>query len=93
MDGKGLVLAIPGGRRLQASHIRAVAQFGLSVAANVLIILCLFEKQLVLLRSTLLLQRLEKHVLMKAIGRGLADQFIGNNVFMGCPVVFDRQLS
>jgi hypothetical protein len=48
MQYEGLVLWIPCGGCLQASHIRAMSEFRLCITSNCLVILSWFEEQLVL---------------------------------------------
>lgn len=48
---------VPGGSRLQASHIGTVAELCLRITSDILVIFCFLEKQLVLLRGTLVAQR------------------------------------
>lgn len=53
---EGLILRTPRRRRLQTTHVGAVAQFGLRVTTNDLVVLRPLEEQLVLLRCSLISQ-------------------------------------
>ena len=53
VDDKGLVLGAPGGCRLETSYVGAVAELGLGVTTNVLVVSCGFEELLVLLGRAL----------------------------------------
>lgn len=54
MKRERLVVGVPRRSGLQSSHVRSMAQLGLRIAANVLILLCLFEKFFMLLRCSLI---------------------------------------
>lgn len=57
MEGEGLVVRVPGRSRLESSDIGAVAKFGLSVAADDLVIIGFGKPLLLLLRCTLSFER------------------------------------
>ncbi|TKW50409.1 hypothetical protein CTA1_8296 [Colletotrichum tanaceti] len=92
VQDKRLVGGVPRGRGLQATDVGAVAEFGLGVASEDLVVLGRLEEELVLLRGALLAQGDEEHARMESIGRGLGDEVIGNEVFLVGPVVLLVQL-
>lgn len=92
VDGEGLVIGVPCSSSLQSSYVRAVAQFSLSVAANVLVRLCGLEELLVLLRIALISQRDQEHALMQTVRTGLRDELVGNRLLLHLPAVFHLQL-
>jgi hypothetical protein len=51
---ESLVLWIPGCGGFKTTNIGAMSQFGLCIAANVGVVLCGLEEELVLLRGTLI---------------------------------------
>lgn len=53
VDDEGLVFGAPGGRRLETSYVGTVAEFGLGVTANVLVVSGGLEELLVLLGRAL----------------------------------------
>lgn len=56
VDGEGLVLGVPGGGGLETTHVGSVAQLGLGVATDDLVLLSGLGKALLLLGSSLVLQ-------------------------------------
>ena len=53
MDGKGLVLSVPGSRRFESTNVRAMAKLRLSIAADDLVIIGQCEPLLLLLGGAL----------------------------------------
>ena len=53
VEDEGLVLRIPRGGGLEAANVRAMAQLGLCIAANGLVVLCRLEEEFLLLGSAL----------------------------------------
>src|SRR6186713_3192307 len=92
MKSKGLVVSVPGCGGLEAPDIGAVSQLGLSVTADDLVGLGLFEEQLVLLRRALFTQGHQEHAGMEAVRCGLADEIIGGLELVFGPVVLDLKL-
>ena len=57
MDSKGFVLGIPGCSGFQASYIRAMAQFGLCIAAYEFVVLGFLQKHFMLFGGSLVSKR------------------------------------
>ena len=53
MNGKGLILCIPGRRRLKTTHVRSMAELGLCIAADDLVVVGEREPFLLLFGSAL----------------------------------------
>ncbi|KAI7515060.1 acyl-CoA oxidase [Hortaea werneckii] len=93
VDGEGLVVGIPGGGGLQPADVGAVAELGLSVTADVAVLLGVAQEALVLLGGALVAQGDEEHALVQAIGTGLGDELVGDHLVVLRPAMLGHELA
>jgi hypothetical protein len=92
VDSESLVIRVPCSCCLQSSYVGAVAQLGLCVTTNVLVVLCGLKELLVLLCVALVSEGDQEHALVQTVGARLRHQLVGNALLLHLPAVLHFQL-